>query len=160
MKNLLIAFITVLALASCGEQSFQPIAGPKGDKGDQGEKGDKGDQGDVGAQGLQGIQGIVGPQGIQGEVGPQGVQGVIGPQGIAGVDGAPGTVVTFVKFCNEVTNYPSTFPEYGLCVNNQIFAVYSANGGFGVVIPPGTYYSNGINSSCNFTVNANCVITH
>jgi hypothetical protein len=160
MKYVLI--IALMFFASCGKNDgvyYANIPGPKGDTGAQGPQGLKGDKGDTGAQGLQGIQGIVGPQGIQGVVGPQGVQGLIGPAGIQGVPGTPGTVVTFVKFCTQTPSYPNTFPEYGLCVGGVVYAVYSANGGFGVLLPNGTYNSDGINSVCTFSVNG-CTISH
>ncbi len=160
-------FIFLMSTGGCGKNDgvyyAEPQRGERGEKGDHGQDGKdgaKGEKGDPGAQGLQGIQGAVGPQGLQGIMGPSGPQGVIGPAGIPGVSGAPGTLVTFVKFCNEVTNYPSTFPEYGLCVSGQLFAVYSTHGGFGVLVPPGYYSSHGVNSSCNFTVGANCAISH
>lgn len=133
--------------------------GPKGDQGDVGPSGPQGEKGDPGIQGLQGIQGAVGPQGIQGVMGPQGVQGIIGPQGIPGVPGNPGTLVTFVKLCPGSSSYPTVFIEYALCVNNSLFAVYSANGGFGILVPDGYYTSNGIGSSCNFHVNG-CTISY
>lgn len=139
---LVLTFATALALllstARCGDGTVH-IPGPQGPAGPQGPQGQKGDAG------LGGINGL---------------QGQIGPQGIAGVPGSPGTVVTFVKFCLQTLSYPSTFPEYGLCLNGELFAVYSQNGGFGVKVPPGSYYSNGINSSCNFTVGANCAVSH
>lgn len=102
-----------------------------------------------------GTNGAQGPQGIPGV---QGLQGVIGPQGIPGVPGAPGTVVTFVKFCSGASSYPNTFLEYGLCVSGNVYAVYSENGGFGVLLPPGEYSSDAINSECNFNLLANCVV--
>ena len=155
---MLILILTLLSLSGCGDEiSRGVIQGPKGDTGATGATGQKGD---TGLSGLQGIQGIVGPSGIQGQVGPQGIQGLIGPAGIQGIPGSAGTVVTFVQFCPGATVYPSTFPEFGLCVAGQIYAVYSANGGFGVQLPLGAYSSDGINSSCSFNVLANCVITH
>jgi len=66
--------------------------------------------------------------------------------------------ITIVQFCQGTTTYPTNFDEVGLCINNKIYAVYSANGGFMVEVVPGVYSSNGINSSCTFTVAPNCVI--
>ena len=92
-----------------------------------------------------------------------------GPQGIPGQNGAPspigpqlpdGTTVTPVQFCPGVSpTYPSTFPEYGLCIEGSLYAVYSANDGFLTLIPPGQYQSNAIGSNCNFTVLSGCEVT-
>lgn len=109
-----------------------------------------GQNGQLGAKGESGNPGATGP------VGPKGDEGNTGADGRPGVDGTP---VTLIKFCpNAVASYPLVFPEYGICVNNQIYAVYSANGGFLTVIPPGRYNSNAIGSVCDFTVAPNCVI--
>jgi hypothetical protein len=77
-----------------------------------------------------------------------------------GSNGSPGTVVAPVQFCPGTTTYPSTFSEIGFCINGNIYAVYSANDGFLTEVVPGYYSSDGINSSCNFTVGANCLITY
>ncbi len=79
-------------------------------------------------------------------------ESIVGPQGLAG------TSVTVVKFCPGTTVYPSKFIEVGFCIGGKLYATYSQNGGFSTEIPPGTYGSNGINASCNFTVLPNCVI--
>lgn len=83
-----------------------------------------------------------------------------GPQGIQGPAGADLNPITIVQFCPGITTYPSTFNEIGFCINNQLWAVYSANNGFLTLVPPGNYSSNAIGSSCNFTVNANCKISY
>lgn len=88
----------------------------------------------------------------QPSTGPKGDPGMPGPQG------TPGTVVLPIKFCPQSPSYPTTFPEYGFCINNTLYAVYSDNGGFMAEIPAGTYYSNAIGSSCNFKVLENCGI--
>lgn len=127
----------------------------------------KGKSGDsiVGQRGQVGAIGVVGPQGPAGNDGTNGVDGQNGTNGSNGLDGAvgpkgeDGTVITPIQFCpNVVPTYPSTFPESGLCINGNIFAVYSANDGFLALIPPGVYSSNAIGSSCTFTVLANCQI--
>lgn len=70
-----------------------------------------------------------------------------------------GSIMKPVQFCaNSIPSYPTTFPEIGFCIDNNLYAVYSANGGFLVLVTPGTYSSNGINSSCTFTVLSGCVI--
>lgn len=89
-----------------------------------------------------------------------GAKGNTGASGATGAAGNPGSVFTSMQFCPGTTTYPSTFIEVGFCINNTLYAVYSANDGFLVVIPPGAYSSHGIGSTCNFTVSANCVISH
>jgi hypothetical protein len=71
-----------------------------------------------------------------------------------------GTVITPVQFCPGTTSYPGEFNEVGFCINNNLYAVYSANNGFLTYIPNGYYNSNAIGSSCNFYVNSNCVISY
>lgn len=83
-----------------------------------------------------------------------------GINGQDGVAGSPGTVVTPVQFCPGTPVYPSTFIENGFCIEGQLYAVYSANGGFMVLLTPGEYSSNGINASCSFTVGANCAVSN
>ena len=126
-----------------------------------------GPQGPVGPAGPQGATGPQGPQGIAGPVGPQGPMdltgstGPVGPKGIQGIPGLAGTTVSFVELCGScVGSYPSVFPEYGECVQGNLYGVYSANGGFWTLLTPGTYNSDGIGCTCNFTLGANCVVTH
>lgn len=100
-----------------------------------------------------GSNGVIGPVGPKGDPG----QSIEGP---AGSPGQPGTQITTIQFCQGITpTYPSTFPEIGICIANQLYAVYSANGGFMVFLTPGTYSSNGINASCTFTVGDNCEVS-
>jgi len=140
--------------------------------------GPKGDIGYTGATGAQGPQGNIGPHGPQGNPGMPGLNAqpctAFKTNGIAtitcpgsapvsiqdGQNGATGTVITLIQFCSGFTqSYPSTFAEYGLCIDNQLYGVYSANGGFLALLPPGTYSSDGINSSCTFTIGNNCEIS-
>lgn len=136
MRNMKIALVllAVAALVACGK-------GKDGQVGSNGSSGPKGDQG---------IIGPVGPGGSDGSTGPQ------GPQGPAGADGQPAQVVLL---CPGVSNY-GTFVEVGLCINNRLYGVYSANGGFLTELAPGSYTSNAIGSACNLTVQDNCVVTH
>jgi len=123
--------ILLTMLTACGD-AYVPIVGPQGPQGSQGPAGEKGD------------------------AGADGQDGQDGQQGPAGADG---TVITVVQFCpNHTPNYPSTFPEFGLCIEGQLYAVYSTNGGFLALIPPGTYSSNAVGSACTFTVSAGCVV--
>lgn len=68
--------------------------------------------------------------------------------------------ITIVQLCPGTPTYPSTFPEDAECIDNALYAVYSANDGFLTELTPGLYQSNAIGSSCTFTVAANCVVTH
>lgn len=99
-------------------------------------------------------------QGTPGATGPQGPQGDQGLPGSDGQDGQDATPVTIVQLCPLPTTYPSTFTEIAFCVSGKLYGTYSANGGFSVEMVPGTYSSNGINSSCSFTVGPNCTISH
>lgn len=129
--------------------------------GNRGSQGAPGANGAIGPQGIQGPTGATGPKGDTGEQGPVGVmgpQGPIGDTGIQGPAGVDGTAITIVQFCNGIPSYPRTFPEVALCINNNLYAVYSANNGFLVLVTPGSYKSNAIGSSCNFTVLPNCQV--
>lgn len=98
--------------------------------------------------------GVDGTNGADGGIGPMGPVGPVGP---AGTNATP---ITVVQFCpNVVPTYPSKFPEYGLVINGSIFGVYSANGGFLALLPPGDYHSNAIGSSCNFRINADATVS-
>lgn len=96
-----------------------------------------------------------GSSGNDGAQGSPGNPGSAGPQGATGANGATINVVTF---CPGTTSFPTTFLEVGLCINNQIYGVYSANNGFLALLPPGTYNSNAVGSNCDFTIAANCVV--
>lgn len=106
-------------------------------------------------QGPQGDNGAVGAKGSTGAVGATGPQGLPGANGINGVNG---TEVVAIKFCPGSAVYSSTFPEYGLCIGGNLYAVYSTNGGFLALLPPGEYRSNAVSSRCDFVVKANCEI--
>ena len=85
--------------------------------------------------------------------------GAVGPQGPSGSPGTNGTVVNIIQLCPGFTpTYPSSFPEVALCIDNQLYGVYSANDGFLSLLTPGTYTSDGINASCTLTILPNCVI--
>lgn len=96
-------------------------------------------------------------QSITGPKGDTGLKGDKGDKGDQGDAGSNGTSVTMVRLCPGTPNY-GTFIEVAFCINNKLYATYSANGGFSTEIFPGFYASNGINSSCAFEVQANCSI--
>lgn len=93
--------------------------------------------------------------GVTGAVGP------VGSQGPIGVPGANAQSVSMVQFCKGSSSYSaSTFLEYGMVIGNNVYGVYSANGGFWAYLPPGYYNSNAIGSNCNFTINSNGTISN
>lgn len=130
MKKLL---IVALLFVGCGPAMvLVPIPGPSGTPGQNGTKGDTGSQGAKGDQGAQGNPGI----------------------------DASASVYT-VQLCRTCTPaYPSTFPEIGICIKNQLYGAYSIPGAFLTLIPPGTYSSVGISCSCTVVVSPNCVVSN
>ncbi len=108
-----------------------------------------------GPEGIRGVNGATGPTGLVGQTGTDGATGAQGQQGLAGADG---TAINMVKLCPDTPSY-GTFVEFGLCINGQLYGVYSANGGFLSLLPNGNYSSTGIGSSCNLTVSG-CTVTH
>lgn len=87
-----------------------------------------------------------------------GEQGVQGEKGNPGPVGTDGRIATVVQLCTGTTTYSNVFVEVALCINNELYGVYSANGGFLTKLPPGNYSSNAIGSACNLQVLANCVV--
>jgi hypothetical protein len=107
-----------------------------------------------------GPAGPAGANGTNGLQGPTGSQGPIGIPGPTGPSGTPGTVITIEQLCGScVPSFPNTFPESVLCIDNQLYGVYSLNGGFFSLLPPGSYSSDGINCSCTLTIGYNCQIS-
>lgn len=164
--------VSALMLAGCGGAGIMPgPIGPQGPKGDPGtscsvavvQPNDAAPNGgsliscadNTSSLILNGAPGSNGTNGINGT---NGTNGSNGTNGINGTNGTNGTVVAPIQFCPGTGSYPSTFPEVGFCINNNIYAVYSANGGFLTEILPGTWSSNAIGSSCSFTVLPNCQV--
>lgn len=83
-------------------------------------------------------------------------QSIVGPQGSPGTDA---TQVAIVQLCPGTPSYPATFPEVAVCISNQLYAVYSTNGGFLALLTPGLYSSSAVGSSCTFTVSADCQVS-
>lgn len=99
--------------------------------------------------------------GAVGSKGDKGDDGDRGHDGDDGHDGEDSSPITMVKLCPETTSYSGhIFVEYGICMNHQLWGVYSANGGFLSYFPPGAYSSAGIGSSCNLTIGSNCSVSH
>lgn len=107
-----------------------------------------------GSNGSNGLQGLPGTSGLTGPSGSQGNTGLTGPRG------ADGQIATVVQLCPGVTTYPGVFVEVALCINNQLYGVYSANNGFLTLLVPGSYTSNAIGSACNLTILDNCIVTN
>lgn len=155
MKTLIISLL--ICTAGCGFQENR--YGPQGVKGDQGIPGDDAQPCSVSII----SPNIIAPNGSSLISCPNGTSSLVlnGSNGSNGINGIPGTVVTPIRFCvNSTPSYPGTFAENGFCIDHKLYAVYSANGGFMAEIPPGVYSSNGINSSCTFTVGNDCAINN
>ena len=156
-KNMTIVGLLLIALSGCGHVQETVVltgpAGPAGAPGKTGATGAAGPQGQTGATGATGAQGQIGPQGAPGQI------GLTGPQGTQGLPGTNATPITTVQLCGSChAVYPSVFPEVGVCIDNQLYGVYSANGGFFALLTPGTYSSDGIDCSCTLTISANCQV--
>lgn len=108
-----------------------------------------GHDGSTGAAGQQGRPGIQGQQGNQGQTGAQGAQGLAG---------ADGTVITMVKLCPGTPSH-TVFVEYAMCVNGQLYGVYSANSGFLALLSDGAYTSDGIGADCSLAISG-CNVSH
>lgn len=118
----------------------------------------------MGCRGPEGRQGIsvVGPKGDTGNTGANGATGatgVNGTNGTNGTNGADATPVTVVNLCPGVSNY-GVFVETAICLNGNLYAVYSIPNAFMTLIAPGNYTSAGIGSACNLTVSPGCIVTH
>lgn len=144
--------VSILAFTSCGE-----LKGPSGADGKVGEVGPPGASIPVFTRPAFGFECENG-----GSVISVGTTQTVICNGLNGNQGSPGqdaTPVSLIRFCPGFTPmYPEVFAEYGICVDSQLYGVYSQNGGFLALLPPGLYKSDGINADCTFTVLANCVI--
>lgn len=109
-----------------------------------------------GINGLNGEQGLPGVDGIPGLAGANGADGKDGRDGQDGVNGNDGTRILPVRFCEKDD---STFPEYGLMIGEELFAVYwgttpaspKTPQAFLTKLVPGNYKSTGGNN-CLFTI--------
>lgn len=91
--------------------------------------------------------------------GSTGIAGPAGANGTNGTNGTPGTVVSFVQFCPGVQLV--NFPEQGICINGNIYAVYwNGATAFGTLLTPRQYTTTAISGNCTFTVGANCSVTN
>lgn len=148
MKKLLL--LPILALAACdkgGDTTFSTIEGPMGPS--------------CSVEKLTDHAVITCPDGSSAAIyeGLDGLNGEKGEKGDKGDPGKNGTNVWTVELCpSDTTVYPTTFVERGLCINGNLFAVYSQNGGFLTKLPPGLYISNAVGSNCTFEVKLGCKV--
>lgn len=85
-----------------------------------------------------------------------GTQGMPGATGAAGTNATP---VTVVELCPGVSSYPGVFVETALCIDGELYGVYSVPNAFLTGLPNGNYTSTGIGSACNLSING-CTVTH
>lgn len=92
--------------------------------------------------------------------GKDGGSGAAGNNGAPGSNGQDATPITAVKFCiGATTVYPTSFPEYGFCINGKIYATYwDGTNAWTAEVVPGYYSSTSTSAPCSFSVTANCVI--
>lgn len=83
--------------------------------------GANGTDGKDGIDGTNGSDGKDGVDGTNGSDGKDGINGTNGKDGVNGTSGTNGSSVIPVKFC-QTDN--SAFPEYGLLIGGELFAVY------------------------------------
>lgn len=103
-----------------------------------------------------GVKIISGPSSVEVCHGSDGINGANGLDGQQGLAGAAGTIVTPVKFCASDS---STYPEYGLMIGGELFAVNwgttpgspNAPQAFLTKLIAGNYMSTGGNN-CLFSV--------
>lgn len=71
-----------------------------------------------------------------------------------------GSQITAVQFCaGQVEQYPTSFPEYGLCLNNTLYAVYwDGHNSWLAQVAPGNYLSTATGLQCNFTITTGCTV--
>lgn len=103
-----------------------------------------------------------GPKGEAGLVGAAGPQGEQGNQGIPGQTPVPRQDVNGIDLCPGYTPiYPAVFPEYALCINNDLYAVYwDGHNSWLTKLLPGAYASTSTSAACNFTITEGCNVTH
>lgn len=85
------------------------------------------------------------------------VDGRDGIDGRDGRDGQDGQIGEAVKLCNSGT--AGNYPEYGLCIQNELYAVMWQGGTAWLAkITPGTYQTTAQGGTCSFVVSPNCKV--
>lgn len=81
-----------------------------------------------------------------------------GEKGEVGQNGSSTEIVS-IKLCPYTDNYPNVFPEYAVCIDNELFGVYwdSKNAWLAKIIP-GYYASTSTSAPCTFEVKENCEV--
>lgn len=146
-----IIILLPIILVSCGQQE-QPTQRVEKVRVVEGPAGKDGAPGKNGRDGRDGVDGDKGNDGMNGR------DGVDGKDGVDGVDGISVPPVTGVRFCAEGVS--SSFPEYGICIDGDIYAVYwSGKNSWLTKIVPGKYQTTTDFGNCTFTVQPKCVIS-
>lgn len=85
--------------------------------------------------------------------------GMPGPQGIPGPPGEAAKI-GMIKFCPGYdTVYPRTFPEFGMCISDVLYAVYwDKHNAWLAEAVPGRYESTSTSAPCSFTVGPKCKV--
>lgn len=65
-----------------------------------------------------------------------------------------------VQFCPGYTvTYPSMFPEYGFCIEGELYATYwDGKNAFSTKLVAGAYMSTSTSAPCNFQYIGNCKV--
>lgn len=139
--------------------------GPSGGPGPQGATGPAGQDGQTPIISVVAAPTAVCPSGGEALEVNNVIEGIVcngsaGSPGTNGSNGTDATPVAIVPLCPGSPAYPSVFVEIALCINSNLYGVYSANGGFLTYLPPGGYSSNAIGSACNLTIQPNCVVVN
>lgn len=160
LKFTMITLVVLLVVPSCLTGCGDLRNSLRGAQGNPGEAGSSGSTGQGCTSTAVAPSGIAPNGGVLIDCGPTSAIVLNGTPGANGVAGSPGTVISSIQLCPGIPVYPSKFIETALCLDNNLYGVYSANGGFLTLLPAGYYGSNGINSSCNFTVGPNCSVSN
>lgn len=173
--------IILLLVSSCGYKQKQGDPGPTGATGATGAQGLPGVNGTNGKDAVpcsvspvsggalvscpdgttslvtNGVNGVNGLDGINGT---DGLNGTNGTNGSNGTNGTNATPITTVQFCPNYTGtYPSDFPEFGICIAGNTYAVYwDGRNAWLAQVYPGAYSSTSSSAPCNFTMLANCQV--
>lgn len=158
MKKLII--LTSLVLSGCAgvsDTGYQNYVGPQGNPGLNG------------ANGLGCYEYPVAPTGLSNDPAQYGGMMITcansaqlitnGTPGVNGAPGAPGQAAQPVQFCSQYANN-SGFPEYGFCINNNLYGVFwDGHNAWMAELPPGGYSSTSSGAPCNFTILPNCQVS-
>lgn len=155
LLTIIVVLLVMMSAVAC--KGKDGATGASGSTGVSGNDGVNGRDGNDGTSGTNGTNGHDGSNGVDGHDGAPG-QSIIGPQGPSGAPGVDAPRITIVPLCPGHTSYPGVFIEVALCIEGQLYAVYSKNDGFLTLIPPGGYHSNAVGSACDLNVKPNCEV--